>query len=232
MPTNMISFIVVYKDLLVNRPKITTDFFLMMNSILDRNRGCECIICDYGSEDNIQTFLNGQSKGFRYIYVEPNEDQWINISKCLNAGIFHARKPIVAPIGPDLRFENILIDNVITLFRILGNFVLRVQCFKLNEENKLHKITYSPYFFLKEDVLKSRGFDERMYGWGKEEDDLIERIFKYQNLMEAKIRGIIYTHVWHPETLREKYDTTDNMNSKIMYENIKNNAKNAVNSYW
>jgi len=228
----MISFIVVYKDLLVNRPKIIRDFFKMMNIILDKNRGCECIICDYGSEDDIQTFLNEQSKGFRYLYVEPNEGQWINISKCLNAGMFHARKPIVAPIGPDLRFDGALIGNVITLFSILGSFVLRIQCYKLNEENKIDKLTYSPYFFLKSDVLKSRGFDERMYGWGKEEDDLIERIFKYQHLMVIRVRGIVYTHVWHPETLREEYDAPNNMNARIAYENVDNAAKNAVNSYW
>ena len=228
----MISFIVVYKDLLTNRPKITTNFFKMMTAILDRNRGCECIICDYGSEDNIQTFLNEQINGFRYVYVEPNEDQWINIPKGLNAGIFNARMPIVAPIGPDLRFSDDVIRSSIDLFRILGSFILRIECFKFDKDDKFEKHTYSPYLLLKSDVLRSRGFDERMFGWGKEEDDLIERMFRYQALMEMKVRGIAYKHVWHPETLREKYDTTGNMNQQFLYENVENNAKNAVNSYW
>lgn len=227
----MISFIMVYRDLLINRPKITNEFFQMMNGILDRNRSCECIVCDYGSKENVRDYLNA-FRGVRYVYVEPNKDQWINIPKGLNAGIHAARKSIIAPISTDLRFDDHLIRSVIDFYRIIGSIILRVQCFKLNEENEVHNVTYSPYFFLKSDVIESRGFDERMFGWGKEEDDLIERMFRYQKILEIKIRGMGYIHLWHPEKLREEFDTPNNPNAQLMMENISNNGLNVVNSYW
>jgi len=226
----MISFIVAAKDLFINRKKTTEEFLEMMNSILTRNNGCECVYSDYGSIDECKEILKSYPK-ISYLYTKPNEGQWLNISKCLNNATVYSQKFIICPVGPDLRFENTVITNIITYFLALGNIILRPQCYYLDEKRNIKNVTNSPFVLLRNTILVCKGWDERMFGWGKEDDDIVSRIYKYQRLHVVRISGFGFTHVYHDNTWAEEWDKSDK-NLKIANENYQNNAQNLINSYW
>ena len=222
-----------YKNLLAVRRKTTEDFFEMMDEHLKMNRSMECIIADYGSDDGIKEFLDS----YRSIHlpVEVYPDQYLNLPKCYNASVMKAKNNIVASVGCDMRFDQKLIEGVIELYTILGEMILRVLCIKLNRHGRPFRTTFSPYFLWKEHIIKSGGYDERIFGWGKEDDDIMERIFKYQNVLEIRCRNLKYYHVWHDDSFKNQYDSEDiskNRNTQISIENIINNGKNLINSYW
>jgi len=226
----MISFIVAARDLFITRKKITEDFLEMMNSILMRNRGAECIYSDYGSIDGCKEIIESYPH-IRYLYTAPNDGQWLNISKCYNNAVANTQKFIVCPLGPDFRFNDSFMANTVTYFMSLGNIILRPQCYYLDENGRVKRMTNSPYCLLRNTIIASKGWDERMHGWGKEEDDLISRIYKYQQLHEVRIRGFGYTHLYHDNTWAEEWDKTTT-NADIANENFKNNGANLINSYW
>ena len=50
---------------------------------MEVNGLCATVVCDNGSTDNIKELVS-QYNRIHYLYVEPNEDQFLNISKCFN----------------------------------------------------------------------------------------------------------------------------------------------------
>ena len=75
------------------------------------------------------------------------------------------------------------------------------------------------------------GWDERIWGWGKEDDDIKQRINKFFHLKILTTDSFSFKHIEHPKTLQQKYDKKNN-NSKYMTENLKTFGKSVVNSYW
>lgn len=224
----MISFIVAYKNLIANRPENSEGFLEMMDEYIDNS--VECIVSDYGSNDGIKDILT--SYDIKYIYTEPNPGQWLNIPKCYNHATIVAKNPIIAPLGMDFRFEEDLIYNCINFFDRLGQCIIRPTCLHLDKHGNADHETFSPYLILKETLLKSRGWDERMHGWGKEEDDLIWRIYKYMKLFIFNIKGIRYIHKWHPPTFRNRYNVDNSQNYIYAKENDKTKGASVKNSYW
>ena len=210
---------------------MTEEFFELMSSLLTIYQGCECIISDYGSIDGIKEVVTESYPRLNYLYTQPNEEHWLNIPKCLNNAVSKTEKSIIAPIGSDFRFTEEVIERIISFFTSLGSIILRPTCHYMDENHEVSLITYSPYALLRTTVLMSGGWDERMYAWGKEEDDLLSRIIKYQNLYEVKVRGFGYVHLYHDNSFAEAWHK-DPHNTLIAQENYQNNGKNLVNSYW
>jgi len=231
----MITFLIGYRDLLINRPQYTKEFFKMMDILIDDNPNLQCIVCDYGSQDGIREYLEDHHHKSKYISVEPNPNQWINLSKCFNAGIMHAKNKIITAFGIDFRFNQNLIDGVVKLFDIIGEMILRVLIAFLNKDGSIKSFGYTPYFLPRENIIMANGWDEKMFGWGKEEDDLIERIYRFQGLLEIRVRNFNVIHLWHDNSFSSQYDNKDlskNHNALIMLQNIKDRGTNIKNSYW
>ena len=70
-----------------------------------------------------------------------------------------------------------------------------------------------------------------MFGWGKEEDDLISRIYRYQQIHVVKVHGFGFTHMYHDNSWAEDWDKSER-NLKIAHENYQDNGKKLINSYW
>lgn len=208
-----------------------------MNAHLDAAESLELIICDYGSTDGIKEEIENDYPKLTYLYVKPNEGEFLNMAKCLNAGCFEARNPVIAPFGVDMRINKRTIDKICRIFFTLRHVILRPIMIKFDKDDKATEISYTPYLMNREDILKLGGWDERMVGWGREDDDLMERGMKYADLMEMRVRAFQfgYGHKWHntfftDETDNRNYD--ENPNTKYAKENAQNNGKNLVNSYW
>ena len=70
--------------------------------------------------------------------------------------------------------------------------------------------------FFKEDLVAVNGFNQDFEGWGREDSELVVRLFKYGLLRkENRFRAICY-HLWHPENDRQYLERNDQMLKKIM----------------
>jgi len=231
----MISFIVPYRDCLIQQDRAgnTIQFLDMMQKHLKTNYGLECIICDYGSKDGIKELLEDKYNAITYLYVKPNEGQYLNQCKCFNKAITVCLNNIIAPLGIDFRLQQPCIEQIIDMFRLLGMIVLRPHMIHKTEDDEVDFIDNVPYILRKKNIYDSGGWDERFHTWGKEDGDIIQRIMKYQNLIQVSLRGIGYIHIYHQRGYSKEEEAVDVFGkSDIMLDNYENDGKNLVNSFW
>jgi len=225
----MISYLVPYRDGLIHRRNTTFEFLEYTDRFLDSN--IECIICDYNGQDKIEDILTSYKT--KYLHIEPNKDDFLNSSKCLNKGTINAKNKLIAPLGIDFRINRRTLDKTIELFSKLGEVIIRPQIFMLDKDGKTGQILNTPYVLNKINILRAHGWDERITEWGKEEDDLIHRIFKYQKILHLSVKGMGYFHIYHDRSWAEECDEKlGDINLFIAEENGKDNGTNLINSYW
>ena len=231
----MISFIVPYRDCLLKHDRAgnTIQFLDMMQEHLTNNYGLECILCDYGSKDGIKQLIQDKYDTITYLYVRPNKGEYLNTSKCFNKAITVCLNNIIAPMGIDFRLDQTTIEQIIDFFRLLGMIIIRPHMIHMDREDEIDFVDNIPYILRKKNIYDSGGWDERFYDWGKEDDDIIQRIMKYQKLIQISIRGFGYTHMFHERSFsvtQEKKVPLEKSN--IMLDNYNTNGKNLVNSFW
>ena len=60
----------------------------------------------------------------------------------------------------------------------------------------------------RDDLYRVNGFDESFEGWGREDSDLVARLF-HAGVQRRTLRGVPVWHVWHPENSRASLDNND-----------------------
>ena len=230
----MINFIVPYKNALITRKENTIGFLEMMENCLEEYPENKCFICDYGSTDGILELIDSYSK-IEYVYTKPNPDDFLNMSKCFNNVVYNYCHPdsLVAPLGIDFRMEPITIKYINNFFEKLGIIILRLQLNCFDKEGYLTSLVpnYTPYVLHRQSIIIAHGWDERIFEWGKEDDDILTRIVNRQKIVHISVLGVGYDHVWHDRSWAESGDKS-NYAYKICYDNDMNDGKNMVNTYW
>jgi len=230
----MITFLTIYKNASQLREETTINYLEHVNNHVSMAQSLEFIICDYGSTDDIKTLLEDYPN-ITYLYIEPNKGEFLNMAKCLNGGCFVAKNSIIAPFGIDMRVNPMSIDRICKTFFSLGDIVLRPTMIKWGKNNQPEHMTYTPYLMRRHIIMELGGWDERMVGWGREDDDIMERALKYEDNYEVKLRGVGfgYGHVWHKTDYADINDKQEeNPNAVFARQNAEDNGKNMVNSYW
>ncbi len=70
--------------------------------------------------------------------------------------------------------------------------------------------------FFKQDLVAVNGFNHDFEGWGREDSELVVRLFKYGLLRkENRFRAICY-HLWHAENDRQRLEENDRMLKSVM----------------
>jgi hypothetical protein len=221
-----------YRDCLINeRQEFVVPFLVKMQDLMERNGMCTTVICDNGSQDDIQELVSKYNR-IHYLYVEPNEGQYLNISKCLNKATFLTNNPLIAPLGIDFFFGIETVKYTIDFFRALGRIILRPDLVYYDKEGNIEKRTNVPYVIHKDDIMAAGGWDERMYNWGKEEDDLILRLRATRDMIEVIVKGFGYAHMWHDRSFSEMAEVEQGHNWEIMKDNMRHGGKNLLNSFW
>jgi len=212
----------------------TIDYFDMLNSYINYNRNIQLIISDYGSNDGIYSFIK-QYSHFDYIYTEPNEGQYFNISKCNNNAFRLIRNDLVFTNGIDWRYDYNLLQTIVKMFAIHGDIILEPSIVILKEDGGFEKFIHTSVLFRKH-IIKAGGWDERIFNWGQEDRDLISSIFFNNPISKITITNKLNTifHVWHKNILYDKGGGKERniLNGKIAHENLTNNRVNIINSYW
>ncbi len=68
---------------------------------------------------------------------------------------------------------------------------------------KLHGIHGCHMSCWRQDLITVNGFDEAFEGWGREDSDLVARLF-HAGIRRCNLRGSPVLHLWHPEEDRGK----------------------------
>jgi len=62
----------------------------------------------------------------------------------------------------------------------------------------------------KEDIVRINGFDEQFEGWGREDSDLVGRLF-HAGVTRKNLRGMPVLHLWHKENNRNQLQKNDEL---------------------
>jgi glycosyltransferase involved in cell wall biosynthesis len=62
----------------------------------------------------------------------------------------------------------------------------------------------------RDDLLRINGFDEQFEGWGREDSDLVARLF-HAGVRRRPLRGSPVWHLWHPEEDRGRVQDNDQL---------------------
>ena len=84
-------------------------------------------------------------------------------------------------------------------------------------QQKLSGIHGCHFACFKDDLLKVNGYDESFEGWGREDSDLVARLF-HTGLQRKNLRGIPVLHLWHQENSRESLKKNDDLLQQCLDE--------------
>ncbi|MEE9367497.1 MAG: glycosyltransferase family 2 protein [Pontiella sp.] len=86
-----------------------------------------------------------------------------------------------------------------------------VASFLRNPSDKMRGIRSCNQGFWRADLLKVNGFDEAFTGWGREDSELVVRLYNAGiKRLDLKFGGIAY-HLYHPERPRTELDKNDDL---------------------
>jgi len=188
---------------------------------------CEVIVSDYGSEDETKELI--EQYDFTYLRTEPNEGEEFNYCKCGNNGIAEAKTKYIIVLGVDWIIDPQVPQMILDKFN--GNYthVFQIKSNELKREDR--RIIFNQVFYRRLHLLLSGGYDERFNKWGNEDNDLLKRVLKTNQLHKRLIsEKILAQHITHPYVWRKQKNEPSNI--AILKDNDINGNKNIINSYW
>mgnify|MGYP002725745282 CR=1 FL=1 len=94
--------------------------------------------------------------------------------------------------------------------------ILRVPMWPSRTTKKLSGAKSCNMGFFKTDLVAVNGFNHAFEGWGREDSELVVRLFKYGLLRrENRFRAICY-HLWHPENDRAGLTNNDRLLKEVI----------------
>lgn len=230
----MITVILPYYNSLKQMRQRTIEYFDMVEDYIKYNGNLQLIISDYGSDDDIKDVVK-HYKIFDYVYTEPNEGEFFNISKCNNNALRIARNDLIFTNGVDWRYSYAFLKMVMNMFAIHGDIILEPSIAILNQDKSLKKFIHTN-ILSKKLIIKAGGWDERIYNWGQEDHDLINFMFFTNKISKIRIsnKEITIFHLWHENKLYEEHGGKERnkINLGIAKQSFLEKRVNAVNSYW
>lgn len=177
------------------------------------------IISDYGSSANELNELMKDIENFDCTICRYSTDKVWSLSIARNIGIRRATGKIIVTVDADLILESNVLSMIMEQHgKIENSFIVSTVC-DLHESVNLENICFpDDYEKFKTCVPrigfggvmsasrewwhKVRAFDERMVGWGAEDNDMWRRAgADGRSLLDIQTLGLPYTkvyHQWHP----------------------------------
>lgn len=131
----------------------------------------------------------------------------------------NSKKILSSSIVPPVKELNKI--STASLNRTRNHFLMRFLSSRYKVRGKYRSYTKGCNMaFWKDDFIKVNGYNERISGWGREDEELVIRFLK-MNLRKQFIKfgGITY-HIWHPFASRDKLLEND----IIMQETLSSNS--------
>lgn len=143
-----------------------------------------------------------------------------NIAK---SGFFFQGKRVIVSksTSPDFSFKETesfltLIKYAITSRISNSHHILRFPFAPSFTTKKLSGIRSCNLGVFREDLIAINGFNQDFTGWGREDSELVVRLYNYGLMrLENPFRAICY-HLWHEENSRDKLDENDQLLSETL----------------
>ena len=178
--------------------------------LIQTDRDFETIIVDYGSNETNRRILFDEcaKAGFKYIFYPA--ETWSR-TRAFNVGIAKATKDFVVTSDVDMIFRKDFIERLKVYAKpktfIMTKAMFLSENFNLdaNDWDNFYKYALSDYqgpslgaiqCAEREWFVKVNGYDERMSGWGHEDNDMADRA-KADGLIIEWLEGPIVAHQWH-----------------------------------
>lgn len=92
-----------------------------------------------------------------------------------------------------------------------AHHIVRMPALPAYTTAKLSGIRGCNMAFYKQDLIGVNGYNEAFTGWGREDQEIVARLFRYGiQRQEHPFRAICY-HLWHPENPRTRLDENDRL---------------------
>jgi len=208
---------------------------------LQRLKNFTTIIADYGSSPEHFKELMKNLENFDCTIYRYQTDKIWSLSIARNIGIRRATGEIVVTVDADLILEQDVLNTIVKQYEEIENaFVVSCVC-NLRKKINLRKIRLpidydkfrgkcKPRWGIgglmsapREWWYKVRGFEERMKGWGVEDDDMNRRANRdgreTLNIQNLELHNIKIYHQWHRKyTYDPKHKNIWEKNYKIYKE--------------
>jgi glycosyltransferase involved in cell wall biosynthesis len=97
-----------------------------------------------------------------------------------------------------------------------SHHIFRLPFLTRYETKKLSGIRSCNFGVFREDIFAVKGFNQEFEGWGREDSELVVRLFKYGlKRIEHPFKAIVY-HLWHHENTRNGIDQNDKILENTM----------------
>jgi len=173
----------------------------------------EVIVIDYGGDDNTKALCE-MFEGYpiRYIYV-PEKGIW-NLPRARNVGIKNAIGNLVACVDADMILGLNVFEELHKHFETHEDNVLyQIQRININEDGTKTAMPEGTFLgdfqcTTKDNFINVTGFDERLWGYGYEDLDVVIRLGRI-GVRQHWLQGVETYHQWHP--MSPGYETYINM---------------------
>ncbi len=109
-----------------------------------------------------------------------------------------------------------LLKHAVTSAVSNAHHIIRIPFFPAFTTVKLSGIRGCNMGFFKDDLLAVNGFNEAFKGWGREDSEIVVRLYKYGiKRKEHPFRAICY-HLWHKENTRKSIEQNDQLLEQAM----------------
>jgi len=141
-------------------------------------------------------------------------------------GFFFQGKRVIVSKNASMDFTFHDIKSMFRLFKHAltsaisnSHHILRIPFFPSYTSSKLSGIRGCNMGFLKKDLLSVNGFNQGFKGWGREDSEIVVRLYNYGiKRKEHPFRAICY-HLWHKENTREAIESNEQLLDKAMRSN-------------
>jgi len=108
-------------------------------------------------------------------------------------------------------FKNLFLGNISN-----GHHVVRFPVFPAYKTGKMSGVRGCNMGFYKKDLLAVNGFNQAFKGWGREDSEIVARLYNFGiQRREHPFRAICY-HLWHKENTRQGIDKNDQLLERTM----------------
>lgn len=137
-------------------------------------------------------------------------------------GCFFQGKRVLVEKKAEKRFDHTDANSGLSLFKntLRSNLsnchhILRLAFFPSWTTNKMSGVRSCNMGFFMEDLKAVNGFNHEFVGWGREDSELVARLYKYGlKRRENPFRAICY-HLWHNENDRTGLEENDRLLTRV-----------------
>ncbi|MDM8537885.1 glycosyltransferase family 2 protein [Desulfobacterales bacterium HSG17] len=137
---------------------------------------------------------------------------------------FQGKRVIVSQkVSPGFTFSDA--NSILCLLRHLvfgisnSHHILRIPFFPSYTTAKLSGVRGCNMGFFKENLLSVNGFNQKFKGWGREDSEIVIRLFKYGlKRKENPFKAVCY-HLWHKENTRDYLEKNNQILEKTGQQN-------------